>query len=75
MAPLVLSRLERWNPLFCARSQYSYHPFPASFGLLLRGAAGTLYRGSLLRLIRQLQATFDFCFGQFCSFSAQIDWC
>jgi hypothetical protein len=72
MAPLVLSRLERWNPLFSARSQSSCRAFPASFGLLLRGAAERVYPGSLLRSIRRLLVTFDFCFGQFCSFSAQI---
>jgi hypothetical protein len=75
MAPLVLQRLEGWNPLFSAQSQYFYRAFPAFFGLLVRGAAETLYRGSLLRSVRQLLVTFDFCFGQFCSFSAQIDWC
>jgi len=70
------SRLWRDGTLCSLRSRNLFitHP-PASFGLLLRGAAETLYRGSLLRSVRQLLVTFDFCFGQFCSFSAQIDWC
>jgi hypothetical protein len=73
LAPPFPERSKSWFP---AEPQSSCHAFPASFGLLLlRGAAETLYRGSLLRLIRQLLVTFGFCFGQFSFFSAQIDWC
>jgi hypothetical protein len=75
MALLVLPPLEGRNPLFSPQSQSFYRAFPAFFGLLVCGAAETLYRRSRLPSIRQLLATFDFCFGQFCSFSAQIDWC
>ena len=71
----MLRLLKGWNPLFSAQPQSFCHAFPASSGLLLRGAAETLYWGSRLPSIRQPLATFDFCFGQFCSFSAQIDWC
>jgi putative membrane protein len=41
----------------------------------LPGARRTFCRASLQRTIYQLPMAFDFYFGQFCSFSAQIDWC
>jgi hypothetical protein len=74
MALLVSPFPERWNSWFPAQPQSSCHAFPASFGLLLRVAAETLYQGSLLRLIRQLLVAPDFWFGQFSVFSAQIGW-
>jgi len=61
-----------WLLLF-AKVDFSWELVRRFFDSSVDAARETICWASLQWAIRRLPATFDFCFGQFWSFSAQID--